>query len=56
MSEREDFDQAIALAAAGRLPLDQLITHDLSLDQLETGLRQMESGSGTMKVLLRIAP
>lgn len=54
--EREDFRQAIDLAAAGRLPLDQLITHELPLENLETGLRQMEAGNGTMKILLRITP
>lgn len=54
--EREDFDQAIALAAAARLPLDQLITQEFPLEELEQGLRQMETGRGAMKILLRINP
>ena len=50
----EDFEEAIALAAAGSLPLDQLITDTLPLSQLEAGLHQMESGGGVMKILLEV--
>jgi len=51
--EREDFDQAIALAASRKLPLDQIITDIYPLDQLEKGLKQMEGGGKVMKILLR---
>jgi (R,R)-butanediol dehydrogenase/meso-butanediol dehydrogenase/diacetyl reductase len=50
--EHEDFEQAIALAANGELPLDRLITHTYPLEQLEQGLQQMESGGNAMKILL----
>lgn len=51
--EPQDFDQAIALAAAGTLPLRKVITEVLPLDGLESGFRAMESGGAVMKVLIR---
>ncbi len=51
--ERVDFENAIALAAAGVLPLDRLITTTLPLDRLECGFRTMERGGAVMKVLVR---
>jgi (R,R)-butanediol dehydrogenase / meso-butanediol dehydrogenase / diacetyl reductase len=50
--EAQDFDEAIALAASGALPLDKLITNVCSLDDLEWGLRQLEKGGEVMKVLI----
>ena len=50
--EAQDFEEAIALAASGALPLDQLITNVAPLDQLEWGLRQLEKGGAVMKVLI----
>jgi len=50
--EREDFEQAIALAASGRLPLDRLISGVYPLEQAHQGIRQMESGTGVMKIML----
>ncbi|WP_276358110.1 zinc-dependent alcohol dehydrogenase [Cohnella caldifontis] len=50
--EKEDFEQAIAWAASGELPLDRLISDIYPLDRLEEGFRQMESGGGVMKILL----
>lgn len=50
--EPEDFDQAIALAASGELPLDQIITNVYPLENLEQGLKEMEGGGNVMKVLL----
>lgn len=49
--EPQDFDQAIALAAGGTLPLRRLITEILPLEGLEAGFRAMESGGAVMKVL-----
>ena len=53
--EPQDFEQAIALSAAGKLPLDRLITTVVPLDGLEGGLRQMEQGGEVMKVLVSCA-
>jgi 2-desacetyl-2-hydroxyethyl bacteriochlorophyllide A dehydrogenase len=50
--EAQDFEEAIRLAAAGALPLDQLITNVAPLDRLEWGLRQLEKGGEVMKVLI----
>jgi 2-desacetyl-2-hydroxyethyl bacteriochlorophyllide A dehydrogenase len=50
--EAPDFEEAIALAASGALPLDRLITNVTPLDQLEWGLRQLEKGGEVMKVLI----
>ena len=53
--EPQDFEQAIALSAAGKLPLDRLITTVVPLGGLEGGLRQMEQGGEVMKVLVNCA-
>ncbi len=50
--EPEDFEQAITLAASGRLPLDRMITTVLPLEELEDGFRLMERGGDVMKVLV----
>jgi 2-desacetyl-2-hydroxyethyl bacteriochlorophyllide A dehydrogenase len=50
--EHQDFAQAIELAAAGAIPLDQIITDIRPLSELETGFKQMESGGQVMKILL----
>ena len=51
--EPEDFEKAIALAEAGNVPLDRIVTNRLPLEQLEHGLRAMEQGGEVMKVLVR---
>lgn len=50
--EAQDFEEAIALAASGALPLDKLVTNVCPLDDLEWGLRQLEKGGEVMKVLI----
>ena len=50
--EPEDFEMAIQLAASGSLPLEKLITNVVPLEQLEAGMRQMESGGEVMKILV----
>lgn len=50
--ETEDFARAIKLADEGRLPLSELITDVLPLEQVEDGFRKMESGGNAMKILL----
>jgi 2-desacetyl-2-hydroxyethyl bacteriochlorophyllide A dehydrogenase len=51
--EHQDFEQAIALAASGRLPLARLITNICALEELEWGMRQMEKGGEVMKILVK---
>jgi len=53
--EREDFQRAIEVAAAGALPLDQLISRTYPLEQLETGLKQLTEGGDVMKVLIALS-
>jgi len=50
--EHEDFEAAINLAAAGAIPIQKLITAVYPLDNLQTGLEQMEKGGEVMKVLV----
>ncbi len=50
--EKEDFEEAIALASSGDLPLERLISDVYPLERLQDGFRQMESGAGVMKILL----
>jgi 2-desacetyl-2-hydroxyethyl bacteriochlorophyllide A dehydrogenase len=51
--EAEDFELAIELAAAGRLPLGKLITGVLPLSGLEEAMHRMEGGGDCMKILVR---
>ena len=50
--EPEDFEKAIAIAAAGRLPMDRLVTNTVPLEDLEPAFRQLESGGAVMKILV----
>src|ERR1035437_8153934 len=50
--EAEDFEMAIELAAAGRLPLARLITDVLPLGRLEEAMHRMEGGGDCMKILV----
>jgi 2-desacetyl-2-hydroxyethyl bacteriochlorophyllide A dehydrogenase len=50
--EPEDFDKAIALGAAGALPLDHLISARQPLENLQTIFEQIESSTDLMKVLI----
>lgn len=52
--ESQDFADAIALAAAGALPLDELITDIRPLGALRSGFEDMEKGGQVMKILLEI--
>ena len=52
MYEAEDFELAIELAAAGRLPLARLITDVLPLNRLEDAMHRMEGGGDCMKILV----
>jgi 2-desacetyl-2-hydroxyethyl bacteriochlorophyllide A dehydrogenase len=50
-----DFDEAIALLAANAEPFRDLITGIYSLDDLQRGLEEMESGADVMKILVDCA-
>ncbi len=52
--EPQDFADAIALAASGALPLDDLITDIRPLSALRSGFEDMEKGGRVMKILLEI--
>ena len=52
--ESQDFADAIALAASGKLPLDELITDVRPLSELKSGFEDMEKGGEVMKILLEI--
>jgi len=52
--EAQDFAAAIALAAAGALPLAQLISDIRPLSALRSGFEDMEKGGAVMKILLEL--
>lgn len=52
--ESQDFTAAIALAASGTLPLDDLITDIRPLSALKSGFEDMEAGGRVMKILLEL--
>lgn len=52
--ESQDFADAIALAAEGDLPLDELITDIRPLSALKSGFEDMERGGQVMKILLEL--
>ncbi|MDE2853228.1 MAG: alcohol dehydrogenase catalytic domain-containing protein [Chloroflexota bacterium] len=52
--EPQDFADAIALAASGALPLNDLITDIRPLSALRSGFDDMEKGGRVMKILLEI--
>jgi (R,R)-butanediol dehydrogenase / meso-butanediol dehydrogenase / diacetyl reductase len=53
--EARDFEDAIGLAAAGKLPLEKLITGVVPLENMIDGMHQMERGGEVMKVLVSCA-
>jgi len=53
--EAQDFEDAIGLAASGRLPLEKLITSVVPLEGMIDGMHQMERGGDVMKVLVTCA-
>ncbi len=52
--ESEDFAAAIALAAAGALPLDQLISDIRPLKALRSSFEDLEKGGAVMKILMEL--
>jgi (R,R)-butanediol dehydrogenase/meso-butanediol dehydrogenase/diacetyl reductase len=51
--EPQDFEKAIALAAAGSLPLDAIISAIWPLDDLQPALEKLQGGGDMMKILMR---
>ena len=49
---RRDIPHYIALFQAGRLPVDKLITHRLTLDQINEGFDRLDSGEAVRQVIL----
>jgi len=52
--EAEDYDAALKIAAAGRLPLDELITERTDLAGLQAGFEKMDAGGECMKILVDV--
>jgi (R,R)-butanediol dehydrogenase/meso-butanediol dehydrogenase/diacetyl reductase len=53
--EPEDFDEAIELAASGKLPLDQLVTQISPLDEIQRVFETIDNNPAGMKYLLKCA-
>jgi alcohol dehydrogenase len=47
-----DIPHYIALFKAGRLPVDKLITHRLTLDQINEGFDRLDSGEAVRQVIM----
>jgi 2-desacetyl-2-hydroxyethyl bacteriochlorophyllide A dehydrogenase len=54
--EPRDFDQAIALLAQQKLPLDQLISEVCSMEDTQAAIERLDSGGSVMKILVECAP
>jgi (R,R)-butanediol dehydrogenase/meso-butanediol dehydrogenase/diacetyl reductase len=52
--EHQDFERAIQLAAAGAIPLDNVITDIRPLEELDAGFKLMEQGGQVMKILVEL--
>ena len=53
--EPQDFEEAIALAASGTLPLDRIVTGVRPLEGLADAIHQLEGGGPVMKILVQCA-
>ena len=53
--EPQDFDEAIALLAAGKVPFTKIITDVYPMSQLKKGFEEMASGGNVMKILIDCA-
>ena len=49
---RRDLPRFVALHLAGRLPVDRLLTHRLTLDQLNEGFDRLADGSAVRQVIM----
>jgi len=54
---RGEFPRAIALVASGRLPVGEMVTHEMSVEQAPEAFRMLdEHAPGAVKILLRHGP
>jgi 2-desacetyl-2-hydroxyethyl bacteriochlorophyllide A dehydrogenase len=53
--EPQDFEEAIALAASGTIPLDRIVSGIRPLDSLADAMHQLEGGGPVMKLLVQCA-
>jgi (R,R)-butanediol dehydrogenase/meso-butanediol dehydrogenase/diacetyl reductase len=51
--EPEDYDEALALLASGRLPLKKMITRVVPLDNVQSAFEDLDASPDAMKVLLK---
>ena len=51
--EEQDFDEAIALAAADKLPLESIISGVYGLEEIQTAFESFENNNTAMKVLIK---
>lgn len=51
--EEQDFDEAIALAAADKLPLESIISGVYRLEEIQTAFESFENNNTAMKVLIK---
>ena len=49
---REDWEEAIRLAASGAVPLAPLLSRTIRLEELQQGMEQALAGGPVMKVLV----
>ena len=49
---QRDVPRMIALFRAGRLPVDQLLTHRLKLEEINEGFDRLREGVGVRQVIL----
>ena len=52
MYERDDYEQALQLMAAGALPLAEMITAVQPLDRITAAFQGLEGNAEAMKVLI----
>ena len=49
---QRDVPRMIALFRAGRLPVDQLLTHRLKLEEINEGFDRLREGVGVRQVII----
>ena len=49
---RRDLPHYVSLYRSGRLPVDRLLTHRLSLDEINDGFDRMRDGIGVRQIVL----
>jgi len=47
-----DFEKAADLVTSGKIKIESLITHRLSLEEVKEGIKLLEKGKNVMKVVV----